>query len=490
MSLQDLKFCPGEPINVLYEPKPKGAIAYKWSDGSTKDTLRVFQTGEYSVTITIDDKYCYMLCDTSTLDYYDAPSALIGRGPQVCENTPYLLTVQAMGGKAGYTYAWNTQATTQTIQPSTTGTFSVTVTDACGQTARVNVTVGTDQWFGPPAVSVAKGPKVCKDTPFILSAAGAGGGGLYTFVWNTGETTASISNNKLGTYAVTVTDNCGKTGVASINVDNTQWLGLPSVQLARGPQVCKDSTFLLSAQGAGGLAPYTYAWNSGKTTAIIEGTVLGTYTVTITDACDTFATNSIIVDASIWNPGPAVEIELSEENSFCRTGSIGLEAFATAFGNGNTIVNYQWSAGNSNTNTTVVTAEGRYTITVTDACKQTAIAEFETGVLGVSCLKFPKIVFALDSAQMENKTFGAINQCGPDSSAVTDFVLKVFDRWGKEVFSADNIDMRWDGKLENATGNSNNNEDKYPPDVYVWFTRYKVGAFCQYEGKGDVTVFR
>ena len=33
------KNTPNEQINELLEAKPKGAVAWLWSDGSTKDTL-------------------------------------------------------------------------------------------------------------------------------------------------------------------------------------------------------------------------------------------------------------------------------------------------------------------------------------------------------------------------------------------------------------------------------------------------------------------
>lgn len=561
----DKKYCPNEPINELLEAKPIGAVAWLWSDGSTKDTLRVFSTGEYSVTVTIDDKYCFMLCDTSTLDYYDQPSPFMALGPQVCINTPYEIAAAVQGGKTPYTYSWSDGTTLPRINPNKTGTFSVTVTDACGQTARATINVGTEIWLGPPSVGIALGPMVCENTPFILSASAAGGGGSYTYKWNTGETTPIISTNKLGNYEVTVTDNCGLTASVNIFVDKSIWLGPPSAGIVKGSPVCKDSEFILSAAGAGGGGNYTYKWSSGQTTAIIStknlgdyvvtvtdncgltssvsinvdasiwlpnptaqivkgpnvckdteftlsGTgqggggsyrykwnnndttnvirpkLLGTYVLTVTDNCNNTATAAVVVDASIWLAAPTVEIKPSEQNSFCRTGKIGLSAEAFAFGGGNEIVSYAWSAGGSTSSEALVEEEGKYSVTVTDACNQTGSDDYDTGKLGIACLRFPKIVFATDSAQAENKLFRAINQCGVDSAEVRNFEMHVFDRWGKEVFSSTNIEDGWDARIPNGSGSSGSRE-RYPPEVYVWYVRYDVGEFCRYEGKGDVTIF-
>ena len=76
---------------------------------------------------------------------------------------------------------------------------------------------------------------------------------------------------------VTVTDKWGLTSSVSINVDTSIWLGPPSVGVARGPQVCKNTTFILAAVYAGGGGLYTYKWSTGATTESITSNTLGSY---------------------------------------------------------------------------------------------------------------------------------------------------------------------------------------------------------------------
>ena len=491
LQLEERKFCRNEPINLLLEAGTEGAVAYLWSDGSTKDTLRVFKTGEFSVTVTIDDKYCFMLCDTSTLDYYDLPNVAINIGSQVCINTPYQLIASGNSGKEPYSFVWNTGATGRVITPSVTGAFRVTITDDCDEKAEATINVGSFIWLGPPVVEFDSLAKVCKDSVFIIIAKASGGGGLYSYLWDTGETIDTLKTSVLGTHMVTVTDNCGRTGVASITVDSNFWFPLPTVTVVPGGTVCKGAEFLLSAAGSpAAIAPFTYKWNNGSTDAVVKGTELGTYIVTVTDKCGNTTSRATVVNESIWNPAPSVEIEPSEENSFCRTGKVGLIARAAASGNNNGIVKYEWSAGNSTSNQVLVDGEGKYTVTVTDACNLTATDEYLTGELGIACLRFPRIFFATDSVAYEgNALFGAINKCGVDSTEVKEYELHVSDRWGKEVFSTTDVTETWDARLPDSTNSGPGNTDKYPPDVYVWYARYKVGEFCAFEGKGEVTLF-
>src|ERR1700759_5238184 len=52
----------------------------------------------------------------------------------------------------------------------------------------------------------ATSPAICSGTSTVLTATPSGGTGPFTYTWNTGETTPSITVNKATTYTVTVSD--------------------------------------------------------------------------------------------------------------------------------------------------------------------------------------------------------------------------------------------------------------------------------------------
>ncbi|GAB1856886.1 hypothetical protein MHTCC0001_17220 [Flavobacteriaceae bacterium MHTCC 0001] len=135
-------------------------------------------------------------------------------GPDVtiCEGDSTTLTASG-----GTTYLWNTGATTAsiTVSPTTTTTYSVTVSD--GTTSDNDDVVVTVN-----ALPVADaGADVTIDSGNSTTLTASGGG---TYLWSTGETTASIvvSPTSTTTYTVTVTTNgCSDTDDVIVTVNTT-----------------------------------------------------------------------------------------------------------------------------------------------------------------------------------------------------------------------------------------------------------------------------
>lgn len=67
------------------------------------------------------------------------------------------------------------------------------------------------------------------------------------------------------------------------------------------------------------------------------------------------------------------------------------------------------------------------------------------------------------------------------SKGVTSFNLKLYNRWGVLVFSAENPDSLWDGKL--------NGQDQ-PVGVYIWVLKAKLDDGTIVDQKGNVTLVR
>jgi hypothetical protein len=485
LSLKVKQFCPAEPIDWTFQTNVRDAISYKWSDKSTADTLRVFKKGEYSVTVTVGGKYCFMLCDTATLSVYEKPTAMAAIPGRYCEGGQVTIEAKAMAEANPVSYSWSTGAgNVSAIQVVNKGIYTVTVTDNCKETATAQVNVSDAVYFGPPTGSIAQPATVCKDAPFMLNASGNLGGGTYTYKWSTGETTSSIQKTALGTYTVTVTDMCNKSGSANLNVGSNIYFDVPSAAIS-GPvgKVCKDTNFTLNGAAAGGDGgPYTYKWNNNATTNIIQDKILGPYMLTVTDRCNQTGIATTTVSSNSYFDGPAVSLS-QNNNNYCTTGKINIAAEATAPAG---ISSYKWSSGNSTSPVNQIDKIGKYSVTVTDVCGLTKDASIDVKDLGTgnSCIRFPK-VFLPEGAQLINRTFGGINQCGADSANISDYVLKVYNRWGNEVFSATKLSERWDGQKEGS--NTNQTEDN-PVEVYVWYVKYNAGPFCQVDEKGDVTL--
>jgi len=118
----------------------------------------------------------------------------------------------------------------------------------------------------------SSGATICPGTTLVLTATPSGGTAPYSYIWSTGETTASISINKSGTYSVTVGDNTPgcQPVVASTTITGGTSPAAPTVASVK---VCQNSPATLTATAPGG----SYLWYSTATggTSIASG---ATYT--------------------------------------------------------------------------------------------------------------------------------------------------------------------------------------------------------------------
>jgi gliding motility-associated-like protein len=484
-SLNVRPFCPNEKIDWTFNAKIAGGIKWLWSDKSTADTLRVFKTGEYTVEVTMDTHYCYTICDTAMLETTDLPKVIVGPGPKVCRNAEFRVEAIPMAESQVANWAWSNGSTNPGfITSSTLGSYSVTITDKCGDKANATINITDAIYFPSPGGNQLPPERVCRNAPFVLAVAGAGGGGgPYTFVWSTSATTPTITTSALGPYSVTVTDVCKQTGVVNFNVNENVYFPAPTGAVAKGPVVCKNANFILSSAGSGGGgAPYTYRWSSGETTDIINKNGLGNYVVTVTDKCMQTGTASINVGDNAFFGPPTVAIETSPTNNFCNTGSLGLIANVSS-PSGTNGIKYSWSTGET-TATASVKSNGNYTLTVTDICGNTSTAAVivDDAQAGSDCIQLPKIFMPGASTNMspENDFFNGISKCG--SSDVSTYELNVYNRWGQLVWSGEKLEDKWDGTTTNG--------DLAPADVYVWHLKYKVGQFCETDKKGDINLYR
>gem|GEM_PF-826779 len=206
-----------------------------------------------------------------------------------------------LSASAGSSYSWNTGATTKTISVNTSGSYSVTITDAngCSSSANQSVTVNP-----LPIVNISpSGPTTFCAGGLVILTASAGS----SYSWSTGATTQTISVNTSGSYSVTVTDanGCSASANQSVTVNP-----LPIVNISpSGPTTfCAGGSVTLTAS-----AGSSYSWNTGATTQTISVNTSGSYSVTVTNAngCSASANQSVTV-----NPLPTA-FTLSGTGSYC-----------------------------------------------------------------------------------------------------------------------------------------------------------------------------
>lgn len=208
------------------------------------------------------------------------PVLTLGNDTTVCGT--HILDAQNVGS----TYLWNDNSTSQTITATTSGTYSVTVTDAngCSTSDAIALTVNP-----LPVVNLGPDASFCGSTTLDAQNAGS------TYLWNDNSTTQTQLVTASGNYDVTVTNSFGCQASDGIAVTIN---ALPVVNLGNDTATC-GSAITLGAQNSGA----TYLWNTSQTTQSISATTSGTYSVLVTDANGCTNSDSLVFTL---NPNPTV----------------------------------------------------------------------------------------------------------------------------------------------------------------------------------------
>ena len=337
-----------------------GAYTYAWSNGATTATNTGLVAGTFTVSVT-DANGCGPASTTVTITEPTAVGVSITAQTNVDCNgaSTGSATATSSGGTGAHTYLWSTGDTTGMISSLVAGTYTVSVTDAngCGP-ATTTVTI-TEPVVLIVSATVDNNVSCNGSNDGGLTANVTGGTGAYSYLWSTGDTTASITGLGGGTYTITVTDanGCLDADIATI----TEPAFLFANVVVDSNATCNGfADGGLTAAAIGGTMPYTFSWSNSATTASITGVVAGTYTVTITDA-----NGCTDVDlGTVTEPVLLVAAVAVDSNATCNGfADGGLTASATG---GTGAYTYAWSNSATTASITGIVA-GTFTVTITDA---------------------------------------------------------------------------------------------------------------------------
>src|SRR5258706_2570904 len=278
-------------------------------------------------------------------------AVIVPNGPTVfCEGGSVDLTATPVG-----TYLWNTSDITQPIHVTSSGTFTVTVTDANGCSG-VSAPMSVTENPNPVPVITPGGPTTfCEGNSVDLTATPTG-----TYLWSTSDTTQSIHVTASGTFTVTVTDANGCIGISSPVSVTVNTNPVPVITPNGPTEFCEGGSVALIC-----IVPVAtitaYLWSNGATTPSITINSSGCLTVTVFDSTGCSGSSSPI--CVIVHPLPVATITPNGPTEFCDGGSVLL----TASGG----VSYSWSDNSSSPDLSVNTS-GVYIVTVTDINNCTA----------------------------------------------------------------------------------------------------------------------
>ena len=288
---------------------------YNWSNGANTASQAGVPSGLYHVTVT-DANGCtgnnsVFLGSSSTI------SVTTSSSPSLCTSPTGNATVIPAGGTPPYTISWYTTPaqTSTTATLLAPGNYNYRVSDATGCVLTGFVTV-------PPvniinAITSSTSP-ICMAANGSISVSATGGAAPYTYLWNTGAATATLSSIPDGTYSVRVTDNMGCKATVPFELVSYSPVGVGISVTEASCLYVNDGTATATAYG--GTAPYTYGWSTGGSTATISSLPTGLYQMTATDAVGCMTKRSVHVgyDAAETSCYCTIEgIVYNDTNSNC-----------------------------------------------------------------------------------------------------------------------------------------------------------------------------
>ena len=201
------------------------------------------------------------------------------------------------------------------------------IVDPCGNVTPIIIELFI-QDIDPVAVEITGAEITCPGESVTLTANPTGGAPPFTYLWDTGETTQTISVTPAATttYTVTVTDAC--LNESASNTFEVAVPILPPLVLNETPditEICPYLPKLLEANATGGSGNYTYQWSStfdanlGTTSSInVVPSTTTTYAVIVSDNCGNSAMETILYTIT----SPPLVLTMSPNIEICPNDSV------------------------------------------------------------------------------------------------------------------------------------------------------------------------
>lgn len=311
----DISLCPGEHI-VLSAGNPGADIV--WQDLSTADTLLVDTVGIYSVMVS---NQCFSYTDTINVSVQSAaPVITLPDQIILCQGNTSTLDP----GISGVAYAWNDGSQNPTLVVTQPGTYSLTVSNACGSDIDTVVVLDGGEL---PSVSLGVDTFLC---PGYVVALQPEYSDVDQWNWSDGSSNPFLTVADSGVVSVIVSNACGAVfDTLHINLLDD----IPDLDLGHDTSLCPGQSITLSIS----LSNVSIDWSDGSVASILQVNTPGPVYATISNVCG--SSSDTVIIASL----PAIpSLDLGPDLPLCPGEIITLSP-------GIQNVNYQWQDGSTDT---------------------------------------------------------------------------------------------------------------------------------------------
>lgn len=529
------------PTTGLSNPNSANPQVTLTNNGNTPITTK------YYVSTTFTGGNSCASVDSVLVTVLPAPSLGISASTTtVCAGLPATFTATATNAGATTFFEWfvNGTSTSVTGTSFTSSTLNngdvvtcILSTPSCGAVTSNSITMSVTPGATPTVSITSSASTVCPGGNIQFTASATPNTGV-SYQWkkngiNVGGNSSSYSDNSWNNgdqvlCEITASGPCVSGNAVSSNTITASIQQPPALNLGSNTSICPGTSLLLDA--GNGFA--TYQWNTGATTATINVTIAGNYSVIgyTPLGCPAYDTINIGIH-------PAPLVGLGAPSALCTGATRTLDAGSFA--------NYTWNNG-SNTRTITVSAPGTYTVQVTDAngCTGTGTTSITTiHPLPSGFLPLDTAICSYGSLDLQPTTTFSSYQWNTGSSTSTlsinapgtywleatdnngcrgrdsidvapkqcmkglyvpngftpnadgkndvfkplifgplkAYELIVYNRWGNVVFRTTQPSKGWNGNIEGA---------RQASEVFVWLCRYRFDGEGEKVERGTVLLVR
>lgn len=418
----DSTLCDGQTLAL--DASWTAGTSYRWQDGSPPATFVVNTAGTYWVEL---ENACGEAADTLEIAYLSPPPSFdLGQDELLCEGDSRVLATSLND----YQYLWSDASTDSSLtvaQPG--GLYWLQLTNRCGN-SRDSVAFSYTQ---APNIELGIDETLCDGETRFLDATWPNA----TYLWDNGSQSPTRNVTTAGIYMVQVNNLCG------VDLSFVAYDYLPVPQhfgfgFGNNQRLCRgDSLLLVQDQGEA----FTYRWQDGSAERSFLVQSPGSYSLSISNEC-----GQVFDEIDITYLAPP-SVNLGNDTVVCtdRAKFITLDASVPQE------ANYLWQDG-STESFFQVEQPGAYIVSLENDCG-TAADSILIAPTRCFCAIHAPTAFTPNEDGL-NEQFQLFYDCQILSGS-----LRVYNRWGQEVFSTQNPDEVWDGTYLGK---------KCSEGVYVW----------------------
>ncbi len=314
---------------------------------------------------------------------------------------------------------------------------------------------------------------VCNNEVLFAYAIGSGGVGNITLSWSDGLGQGNFIPfiaRSTETYVVTATDQCGTTTIDSFTVfvPNVAPLVLTFTE---DTAICPGSPVTLNATAGGGIGNLNLTWSTGDNnifSKIVGPTETTLYSIILTDSCGNSLTDGVLV--TVLSPEVSISYMYKDNRviQFYSSPSPDVVTYLWDFGDGITsaLQNPEHTYADSGYYNVMLVVTNEF------GCTDTA---FEL------IYAYPDFRFFIPNTFTPN--LDALNDVFTGMGiGFVKYEMRIFDRWGREIFFTNDIHRGWPG--------TDNNDRGLPIGVYAYKVDIETPAEIKHTFIGHVNLLR